>query len=820
MDVIEEFKQAIVAAGLLPPSLIQADGLLYRFATNDRAGDDSGWYVLHPDGIPAGAFGCWRQGVSHKWSAQTDSAMTEGERNAHRQRLQSLQLKSEADKLQRQQEARTVALARWRAAQPLQDHPYLQRKGIQAHGTRVEGDKLLVPMRDGAGLLHSLQLIDAHGDKKYLRWGRVNGCHFLLGRLPAPHVIVCEGFATGATLHEATGWPVLVAFSAGNLLAVAQQVRQQYPESQLVLAGDDDWQSPGNIGHAKALEAAQTVHGALALPVFPEPRGAKDTDFNDLHRKLGLAAVKACLMAVVQAADTVARPAKTLPGQDGQDASEEEWPEPTPLPAALPPVAPFAPQLLPEALREWVADGAERMQCPQDFGAVGMMVALSSLIGARAVVAPKAHDDWRVVPNLWGLVVGRPGVKKTPALAEVLKPLHRLEAQERELWQIAHNAWALECKVAEMATKQNEKQAEREAVKNPDKARALLQPVDTPAEPLARRYMVNDATVEKLGELLAVNPWGLLVYRDEIHGLLSQMDRQGQEGSRAFYLAGYDGNQGHAVDRIGRGEIHIPRVCMAMLGGIQPGKLESYVREAVVGGHKDDGLLQRFGLTVWPDIRPEFLYIDRQPDDAAKQRAWEVFERLNALLPQSDTEPQVWRFSAPAQALFEEWLVPFETELRSQELHPAFISHLSKFRKLVPALALIFALVDTPDSGAVIHERELMRALAWADYLRTHAERVYSAAVMPETSGAQTLLRKLQAHKLHDANGAPCEWFKPRQLALKHWAGLVTPEAVRQAADLLADYGWLQRHTVPTGFQGGRPHERYLLHPRLLAAGN
>ena len=129
-----------------------------------------------------------------------------------------------------------------------------------------------------------------------------------------------------------------------------------------------------------------------------------------------------------------------------------------PLPSGLPPVAPFDAELLPEALRGWVADIADRMQCPPDFTAVGAVVALSSLVGARAVVKPKARDDWAVTPNLWGAIVGRPGVMKSPALSEVLKPLQRLEKTEREQWQAAHEAWQLDCKVAELAAKASEKQ--------------------------------------------------------------------------------------------------------------------------------------------------------------------------------------------------------------------------------------------------------------------------------------------------------------------------------------------------------------------------
>ena len=502
-----------------------------------------------------------------------------------------------------------------------------------------------------------------------------------------------------------------------------------------------------------------------------------------------------------------------------EDDAADTWPDPTPLPDALPPVQAFDPDLLPVALRGWVTDIAHRMQCPPDFPAVGAVVALSSLIGARAVVQPKARDDWQVVPNLWGLIVGRPGVMKSPALGEVLKPLHRLESTEREQWQLAHEAWELDTKVAELASKANERQAANLAAKDPAKARALLAPTDQPTEPTMRRYVVSDSTVEALADLLVTNPWGLLIYRDELHGLLCSMDRQGQEGARGFYLTGYDGNQGHPVDRIGRGHSHVPRVCMAMLGGIHPGKVQSYVREAVNGGAGDDGLLQRFGLAVWPDIQQEFKLVDRWPDTPAKQAAWAVFERLNGLLPATDDDSQEWRFSPEAQAFFYEWLIPFETGIRGDELHPALVSHLAKWRKLIPALALIFALVDTPDTNGVIHERELIRALAWAEYLRTHAERLYAAALVPETTGAHALLAKIKGGKLCDGDGVLWESFTPRLVAVKSWAGLNSVDSVRKAAELLADYGWLARETTATGSAGGRPSERYLIHPALLAGG-
>lgn len=799
-DPIEQFRAAIAAAGLTPPEVIHADGKLHRFSSNGERGDDSGWYVFHADGVPAGAFGCWRLGLRRQWCAKESSEMTTAEREAHRLRVQAMKQQRDAEAAERQRQAAQAAAQRWEAARPATGaHPYLRRKGVQPHGLRMEGDALIVPMRGTDGALHGLQTIGPDGEKRFLPGARVGGCYHAIGR-PEGVLIVCEGYATGASIHEATRHAVAVAFNAGNLEAVALALRGKYPDLKIILAADDDWRTEGNPGLAKATSAARAVGGSLAVPAFTEGRPDKATDFNDLHQLAGPEAVRAC----IEAAE---------PPEVGKVSVAEPWPEPEPLPEALPGVAAFDADLLPEALCGWVADIAERMQCPQDFPAVGALVAISSLIGARAVVAPKERDAWRVVPNLWGLVVGRPGVMKSPALSEALNPLTRLEATERERWQAEHEAWKADCKVHEMAAEQAEKEARKIAAQNPAKARALLSTQPLPPEPTERRYIVNDSSVEKLGEILESNPWGTLSYRDEIHGLLCSMDRQGQEGARAFYLQAYDGNQSYTFDRIGRGTHYIPRVCLAMLGSIQPGRLQSYVRDAAAGGAGDDGLLQRFGLTVWPDVNAEFKRVDKWPDTHARQAAWAVFERLNQLQPASGDEAHVWRFSPDAQALFWEWLTPFETEIRGAELHPALASHLAKYRKLIPALALIFALVDTPDSGNLIHERELLRALAWGDYLRTHAERMYAAAVIPETAGAKLLLDRISKGKL---GSEPLEAFTPRQVAVKHWAALATPEAVRTAAELLTDYGWLAREAVPTGAAGGRPSERYLIHPKLL----
>ncbi len=802
---LDAFRDAIAAAGLTPPDDIVADGKLHRFSPTGKRGDDAGWYVLHEDGVAAGSIGCWSTGLHSTWCSKSPDKMTQAEKDAHQQRVKAMQAQREADTLQRQQQARESVAALWQQADPAGDHPYLGSKGVKAYGLKSFGGRLLVPLRDSTGTLQSLQTISADGTKLFHPGGKVSGCYYAIGK-PIDTLVVCEGFATGASIHEATGHAVAIAFNAGNLQAVAVALRAKLPTAKIILAGDDDHQTEGNPGRTKATSAAQAIGALLALPVFPAGRPDKATDFNDLHQIAGLEAVRQGIGAAVAV------------GQQAAAQTDDRWPDPMPLPDALPPVQPFDPDLMPYALRAWIMDISHRMQCPPDFSAVAAVAALSSLIGARAVVAPKARDDWQVVPNLWGLAVGRPGVMKSPAIGEALRPLSRLQTAEREQWQQAVKDWKLDAKVAELVSEQREKQARKLADTDPDKARALLDTDDSSDAPTQRRFIVNDTTVEALGVILADNEWGTLAFRDELYGLLTSLDKPGQEGSRAFYLTGYDGDKGHQFDRIIRGETYLPRVCIAMLGGIQPGRVQEYVRGAVAGGAGDDGLMQRFGLTVWPDISGDFRYVDQWPDTPAKQTAWAVFERLAALQPANDDEPVVWRFSPAAQELFIEWYAPSRAELKRGELHPALESHLSKYAKLIPALALIFALVDTPEADGVIHEAELIRALAWGDYLRSHAERLYSAATTPETGAAQTLLNKLKTGKLADGDGVIQQSFKPSEIARKGWTGLASPEAVRKAADLLVDFDWLRRESVKsTDERGrGRPSDRYLISPALL----
>ncbi|MEQ1739645.1 MAG: DUF3987 domain-containing protein [Methyloglobulus sp.] len=220
-----------------------------------------------------------------------------------------------------------------------------------------------------------------------------------------------------------------------------------------------------------------------------------------------------------------------------------EWGNPVEISVKLKSVLGFNFNLLPDAFKPWVSDIAHRMQCPPDYVAVSGMVELSTIVGKKGLINPKAKDDWTVCPNLNGLNIGRPSAMKTPAANEALKPLQRLEIKAKE----AYIQALAENETQEFINKEGRVLAEKQAkalIKDKKFAAAkqvLLENPEQPDKPTRTRYLVNDATVEKLGELLNENPNGLMLYRDEISGFLKTIDREDRSNDRAFYLECFNG---------------------------------------------------------------------------------------------------------------------------------------------------------------------------------------------------------------------------------------------------------------------------------------
>lgn len=488
------------------------------------------------------------------------------------------------------------------------------------------------------------------------------------------------------------------------------------------------------------------------------------------------------------------------------------WCDPEALPDELPPVDAFDLDLLPHVLRPLVKDIAERMQCPPDFPAVASMVMLAGVVGRRVGICPKQHDDWLVTPNLWGVVIGRPGLMKTPAIEQPLKFLKRLEVEAKR----THDAEMLAYGAEELVQKARKSVAEtklKQAIKRGDDAHELAATLlgDESARPVRRRYLCNDASVEKLGEILNENPNGVVVFRDELTGLLRSLDREGQETARAFFLEAWNGNGRFTFDRIGRGTIDIEAAVVSVLGGVQPGPLAEYLRAATRNGSGDDGLIQRLQMAVWPDASPNWRNVDRWPDTEARLAVWKVVCRIHNstfdMFPESEDGLRYLRFSDAAQVEFDQWRATLEPRLRSGELHAAMESHLAKYRSLVPTLALLIELAERPDAPSVT-EDSLRRAIGWAKYLESHAYRIYAPAMQRDLVAAKALAAKIMAGKLTDG-------FALRDVYRAGWTHLNEREDALQATGVLIDSHWLKIEQRPTD---GRTATFFRINPKLMGS--
>ena len=263
--------EAMRAAGLQPPDEILMDGKIHRFRSGTKGepghGDKPGWYLVFGDGIPAGRFGCWRAGMEITWRADVGRKLTEFEEMSHARRISESKVLREAAQERQHQVASETVEKIWLsggAAHP--DHPYLKRKGIQTHGVRITGDgRLMAPLYDADGTLSTLQYIDEQGGKLYHPGGQTGGKFWMLGTMDEPGTLfVAEGFATAATIHETSDRPVVVAYSASNLVPVTGTLREMYGATQdIVIVADHD---ASGVGQRYAEQASAKYGARMVMP--------------------------------------------------------------------------------------------------------------------------------------------------------------------------------------------------------------------------------------------------------------------------------------------------------------------------------------------------------------------------------------------------------------------------------------------------------------------------------------------------------------------------------------------------------------------------
>jgi uncharacterized protein DUF3987 len=521
--------------------------------------------------------------------------------------------------------------------------------------------------------------------------------------------------------------------------------------------------------------------------------------------------------------------------RDGPTAAA--WPDPSELTPELPTVPEFDINNLPAVLRPLVQEISEAMQVPFDFPACATIAALAGCVGHRATVLPKTLDNsWQEVCNLWGMNIGSPGLMKSPILKLVTRPL---EAIQRE--------WSETQKTDEEQYEELEQQIKLEQEVWQSAYKAALKsgrpvpprPDDHLWKPNERRLLITDCTFEALHLIQSANPAGVFQVRDEIAGFLCGLEREGREGERQYWLTAWNGDSGFNIDRIGRGSIYVPYVCASLFGNTVPARLRFYLTSVLSGAPTDDGFLQRFQVTCWPDTPRDWEYVDRVGSNTAASAAEQVYRNLVRL---SGKYPLQLRFNCESQKWFVAWLTDLELRLRSDTLNPLMASHLSKFRKLMPVLAAICELAECSERGELetkavpevaysinarrriifedippaevseatpISEANTLRAISLCSYFEGHARRVYSCLISPEIRAGHALARHIKKGDLDSQ-------FSARDLGRKCWSDLNTSELIDAALQHLVDLHWIRPLEVPKSPKGGRPSEVFEINPKVM----
>ena len=283
-----EFREAMLKGGVPFDGVPIADGEIHRFyVEGHKKGSANGWYVLYSDKFHAGTFGNWKEGVSINWCSKRIADMDQNEQKKHRYRMKKAKKERQIKKQIEHEAAAKKAAFIWQSSRVVKSHPYLIKKGISAHGVRQHKESLVVPVRNKQGELRSLQFITAEGSKYFLSGGEIMGNYSVLYThqgLKKKLAIICEGYATGATLHDATGSIIVVAFNSGNLSPVALNVWAKHMDWQFIIAADNDHkaesQGKRNVGIEEGSKTAIKIGASLVYPSFP--LNTDGSDFNDL----------------------------------------------------------------------------------------------------------------------------------------------------------------------------------------------------------------------------------------------------------------------------------------------------------------------------------------------------------------------------------------------------------------------------------------------------------------------------------------------------------------------------------------------------------
>ena len=415
----------------------------------------------------------------------------------------------------------------------------------------------------------------------------------------------------------------------------------------------------------------------------------------------------------------------------------------------------FNSDLLPERVSKYVIDVVDRMnKAPISFAGVTALAVLSSAIGRRVGVRPKLYDDWTVIPNLWGMLVAPPSVKKSPIYTELLKPLNNLEKEEYKKFIEERKAYKIKLIAYEVEMKQYKA--------NLKEGKENVSPPENLESPTRVRYIINDATIEKASELMIENPLGLMLTLDELQGFFSTLGKAGREGDMSFWLEAFNGNGSKNIDRIGRGSFYVPHVCASVFGTIQPDVISGLIDKTNNASTGGNGLLQRFQLIAVVH-NSNFEYVDREPNCIARDDYAKLVNDLinkdpmtyGAKKDKYNEDIVFYRFSKDANDIYKDWTTKLNNKIVIEEVHsPSLAAHFGKFDGLFTSLALILFYSDKV-SGIVDDDTipgiYAQRASEICAFFESQARILYDMEHIKEKKKEQLdekILKKLQELKI------------------------------------------------------------------------
>ncbi|MBQ0721638.1 MAG: DUF3987 domain-containing protein [Gammaproteobacteria bacterium] len=408
-EAIFKFRDAICASGLEPPHIIKP-GKVHRFpGIGKRPNNLAGWCLLFDDGM-GGCFGDWSSDFSELWQASRNKELTTAELDFFRNQVSDARKHAQEDGQKQQEDSQQKADNIWIQAEPLnEEHNYLITKNIMPFGARLYKGSIVIPIYCN-GELSSLQFINTDGKKLFLKGGRVSGGYYTIGKtLGTKALCIAEGFATGATIHQATSYPVVIAFNAGNLEPVATYMRPKFPDIPIIICADDDIDTDGNPGVAKATIAAQIIGASVALPVFGDQRPNGVTDFNDMAASVGFDEVAAAINSARNANDS--------------------WPTPESLLSKIEPED-YPLSALPEIVGRAVAEVLDFTKAPVPLVASSALAALSLAIQAHTDV--KRAEKLSGPTGLFLLTIADSGERKSTCDGFFMQAIRAYEVEQEK----------------------------------------------------------------------------------------------------------------------------------------------------------------------------------------------------------------------------------------------------------------------------------------------------------------------------------------------------------------------------------------------------